>query len=195
MNKPDYKAYNAYIKDLNVREISNSETYDKSLLTLSSAFLGLSLTFINNVVSLSEAGQLFLLYFSWALFALTIVITISSFIYSQWVIRELKERARKYFLEGKTDENERSETLSKRQEIWNLFSGVCFILAVLAITTFISLNVMGGTIMNRAQTNVPEKRGQPVPSFDQAPKKPPQEPSQNPTENSGEQPVQPPKKG
>jgi len=193
MDKPDYEGYNAYMKDLRLIQMSNAETYDKALLTLSSAFLGISLTFISNVVSLSEAYYLFFLYFSWSLFALTIILTIFSLIFSQWVNRELQAGAKKYFLEGIKEENKYSETLSRQLDKLNTSGGVCFILAVLSITLFVSINIGGPSVTKDKAQSESENRGQPVPTFDQAPKKPPQEPSQNPAQNPGEQPTQAPK--
>lgn len=116
MTEPDHEGYKACIDDLNHRQMSNSETYDKSLLTLSSAFLGLSLTFIQNVVPLNSGKCFFLLYLSWGLFALTVILTIASFIYGQYVLEELRVGAKKYFIEGnKEEEDERSKVLSRRR--------------------------------------------------------------------------------
>ena len=143
MTKPNYEGYKACIDDLNRRQMSNSETYDKSLLTLSSAFLGLSLTFIQNVVPLADGKCLLLLYLSWGLFALTIILTIVSFIYGQSVLEELKDGAKKYFIEGNREEDKRSAVLSRRLAALNTIDGVVFILAVISLTLFVGLNVAG----------------------------------------------------
>lgn len=141
MTKPNYEGYKACLDDLNQRQMSNSETYDKSLLTLSSAFLGLSLTFIQNVVPLADGKCLLLLYVSWGLFALTIILTIASFIYGQSVLEELKVGAKKYFIEGKREEDERSKVLSRRLTTLNTVDGIVFIVAVVSLTVFVGLNV------------------------------------------------------
>ena len=60
--------YEQYLKErdeLLKRQLSNSQILDKAILALSSAGLGLSLTFIGKGVSLAEAAQVYLLYFSW----------------------------------------------------------------------------------------------------------------------------------
>lgn len=143
MTKPNYEGYKACIDDLNQRQMSNSETYDKSLLTLSSAFLGLSLTFIQNVVPLKTAEYLFLLYLSWGLFALTVILTIASFIYGQAVIDKLKDGAKRHFIEGKKDEDTRSLVLSKRLALLNTADGVVFIVGVVSLVVFVAWNVAG----------------------------------------------------
>jgi len=58
---------------------SVSESLDRSLLTLSSAFLGGSLAFVGQVVELGSALGIWMLYSAWFLFALTIALTISLF--------------------------------------------------------------------------------------------------------------------
>lgn len=141
MSEPDYDAYKTCVDDLNRRQMSNSETYDKSLLTLSSAFLGLSLTFIQQVVPLASAKCLGLLYASWGLFTLSIVLTIASFIYGQSVLAELVDGAKNYFLEGKKEEDARSKVLSGRVAVLNTFNGVVFITAVVSLTVFVGWNV------------------------------------------------------
>lgn len=178
MPEPDVEGYKAYIDDINKREISNSETYDKSLLTLSSAFLGLSLTFTKDVVPLSNANYMALLLVSWGLFALTIILTISSFIFGQHIIERLKDGAKEYFIERKSEVNELSITLSKRQKKLNALCGVVFIVAIVFLTLFITLNVAGGGKMDNKQSDATEKRGQPVPTYDQVPQKLPQKPNE-----------------
>ena len=69
--------------DLLQRQRANSENFDKSILSLSSAGLGLTISFISNIVDLSSAVYLFLLYITWILFGVSIINTIVSFLVSQ----------------------------------------------------------------------------------------------------------------
>ena len=101
--------YISYIEDTNRREMANADAYDKALLTLSSVMLGISLTFTENVVSLQNANFIWLLLISWALFTFTIIIVILSFIYGQYQFGQLKEDAKKFFLDGQIELNEKSE--------------------------------------------------------------------------------------
>lgn len=141
MSEPNYEGYWKALEDLNRRQISNSETYDKSLLTLSSALLGLSLTFIKDSVDIAAANALCLLYASWFLFSGTIIVVMISFMYGQVVIDELKTSAKIYFVDGVKSENERSQKFSRRLNLMNTGSGVFFVVAVLCITLFVALNV------------------------------------------------------
>jgi hypothetical protein len=189
MTPPDHEGYRACLDDLNRREMSNAETYDKSLLTLSSALLGLSLTFIGNVVPISQATALCLLYLAWAALAATIALTISSFIYGQSVIRDLKAGAKAYFLEGKRISNDESVALSARLHLLNTSTGVTFIAGVFFLSLYVGVNVNRESAMpdKEPPVQVPLKKSQPVPSFDQfAPKPPQQQPQQQP-QQGGEQ--------
>lgn len=187
--EPDTEGYKNFIDDINKREISNAESFDKALLTLSSAFLGLSITFIKNIVALESASSIWVLYLSWALFAVTIVLTVLSFMYGQYVIRQLKLGAKKYFIERDTSVNDLSERLSENIVKFNLATGTSFIIAVLTITIFVVINVESNNMGPREDTptqSVPdETRSQPVPSFDQVPQSPPTQPP--PQQDSGGQ--------
>lgn len=51
--------------DLFKRQLSNAENYDKAILSLSTAFLGLSFAFMKDHVPAHQAEWLYLLYGSW----------------------------------------------------------------------------------------------------------------------------------
>src|ERR1700683_2167793 len=58
---------------------SSTDSYDQSLLTLSSGVLALSIAFIKDIVPLQDVVWLGLLYVSWAAFAFCILATVVSF--------------------------------------------------------------------------------------------------------------------
>lgn len=61
---------------------SGTDSFDKSMLTLSSGALGVSLAFIKDIVPLEQAAWISLLIVSWIAFALCIVSTVISFPFS-----------------------------------------------------------------------------------------------------------------
>jgi hypothetical protein len=61
---------------------SGADSFDKSMLTLSSGALGVSLAVIKDIVPLGQATCIFLLLLSWVAFASCIVITVVSFLFS-----------------------------------------------------------------------------------------------------------------
>ncbi len=146
MNKPSeddirIEVYKSFTDDLSKRQMKDAEMYDKSLLTLSSAFLGLAVTFTKDVVPLANARWLFLMYGSWILFAMTIIITIFSFIYAQFIHNKLIKWAGDYILDGKQELKNKGERLGYRILYLNSFSGLVFIVAVVMLTSFVILNV------------------------------------------------------
>jgi len=185
MAEPDFDGYHRYIKDLSIKQSENASQYDKALLTLSSAFLGLSITFINHVVPLKESKHLGLIFVAWTLFALTIILTIASFIYGQRVIRVLWGDAKQYFVNCREQNDteleifycqkpldEKSARLTKYLDRLNTSSGIFFIIGVVLIVLFVSLNLNQEKIMITKQTQGTETRGQPVTPLGQAPQKP-----------------------
>ena len=100
------KLYELYVKeeeDLSKRDLSNVENLDKAILSLSSAGLGLSLVFIKNVVELSKANHVWVLYGSWLMFVLAITSTLLSYLFGQCALNKQREFNEKYYLEGDED--------------------------------------------------------------------------------------------
>jgi hypothetical protein len=64
------RIYEALREHILKSQLSNSENFDKAILSLSSAFLGASLTFTNSIIPLKGAWYLWQLYLSWASFIL-----------------------------------------------------------------------------------------------------------------------------
>ena len=96
------------------RELSNSELYDRSILLLSTSALGISISFITNIVTLDHAQFKLLLITSWCLFGLSVVITIISFQTSQHAIKTQLKYAWKYYMEGsKEHQNKKLSVLSQ----------------------------------------------------------------------------------
>lgn len=63
------KIYSETRNDLLNRHLSNTEAFDKAVLSLSSAGLGVSLAFIKDIVPIHTIINIRLLYISWLCFA------------------------------------------------------------------------------------------------------------------------------
>jgi hypothetical protein len=161
------KLYEKTKDELLSKQLSNSETYDNSLLSLSSAFLGLSIAFIKDIAPLNEAKCTLILYSSWILFSLTIIIVISSFLYGQKGIKELIEAARMYYLENDESAYKVSEKVSKNIDLFNTLSGVTFIFAILLTVAFVLTNSTRIENMTTEKKIVTEKveKSQPANTF------------------------------
>ena len=179
--------YDRTRNELLEKQLSNSETYDKSLLTLSSAFLGLSLTFLKDIVPLAQARHFWVLSLSWLGFTVVIVGTIWSFIYGQRVIKRLLEAARRYYKEQDQTAFEVSQKYSERLDYINELSGFAFIASVIFSVAFVIANIQLEGPMSK-QTNsqrITVERSQPVNQFQAV--KPAQNPVQSNQQQSGTQ--------
>jgi len=121
---------------------SISETYDRALLTLSSAFLGGSLAFVGEVVELQSASWKWVLYLSWLLFALTIVLTVASFIYGLQTLQPLRDAAERFYIHKVLEAWKVSLSVQRGVLRFALASGVSFILGVALLIAFVFINLV-----------------------------------------------------
>lgn len=135
------KIYDEYRRELTVKQNSNSENYDKSILTLSSAGLGLSLAFIKDIVPLARVHDHSMLLASWSFFAAAIVITLVSFQCSQRAIQRALDDAEKYYLKNIEEYQTKNNPWNTATSWLNSISGIAFVLAVLATAVFVFTNL------------------------------------------------------
>lgn len=129
--------------DLLKRQLSNSENFDRAILTLSSAALALSLTFIKNVVEFDNVQCLWLLITSWVLFVVSIIVTLISFHISQAAIKVQLRYAEQYYLEKNDEFLTKKNTPAAITEWSGYLSASTFVIAVICLVAFISLNIRG----------------------------------------------------
>lgn len=178
------------------RQFSNSEAYDKAILTLSSGFLALSLSFIKDILPIGSIAWTCLLYTSWVLLVLAIVTTIITFRVSNIAIDQRLEQIERYYINR--DEGAFPKAiLSGWVERLNAASGVLFICGVAFTVIFVILNFSEARNMDKSSNggstrvdeghNVPTMqkvvvgtvtRGQPIPQIQQVIK--PQVPAATP---------------
>jgi hypothetical protein len=158
--------------DLLKRQLSNSENYDKAVLSLSTAFLGLSLAFLKDLVPVQRAECLFLLYFSWIVLAGAVLSTILSFWLSQRAINVQIKKAEDYYLRNDRTALSRSR-IAKATDWVNALSGVLFVVGVSLTTAFVIVNFEGGLKMNsdKKSEHVPLTEGATIPKMQEVPQK------------------------
>lgn len=126
-------------------QLSNSENFDKAILSLGSTFLVASLTFTNSIIPLSTAWYLWQLYFSWSAFILAIISTLISYLISQKALKVLLENSEKYYLEGKEEYRDLNKnSWSKWNDNLSFISAFFFISGIIFISLFLYLNNIGG---------------------------------------------------
>ena len=135
------RIYSETRKDLLIRQLSNSEAYDKAILSLSSALLGISLAFIKDIIRSGAACHKEFLYYSWYLFALSIVLTLISFMMSNLGIKRQLKYAQRYYLEGKAEYLKKRSIYARLTDFANILSGISFILAIVFTVRFVTLNI------------------------------------------------------
>jgi hypothetical protein len=112
-----------------------SRDYDKALLTLSAGSLGVSIAFIHTVAP--HPKDIFWLGLAWGLFAISLVLVVSSLLTSQ---HELRKAITAY--DNQTDETpvKRSSSVTAMLNVW---AGVTFLVGVVALVIFAFLNLRG----------------------------------------------------
>ncbi|MGH9786004.1 MAG: hypothetical protein ACRD88_17675 [Terriglobia bacterium] len=153
--------------DLSKRQLSDSQNYDKAILSLSSAGLGVSLAFLARGSSIKALPYLWL---SWIGFIGAIGATLASFLVSKRAIkRQLDIAIRGYA-------NEEPDALKERNrpDEWvnrmAYISGTLFFLAICFTVCFVAFNIGGeGVVTKQPSTSIRteqpitgDRRGQPV---------------------------------
>lgn len=173
------KAFADLVSEANKRELSGSENFDKSVLTLSSAGLGLSLTFLKDFVHLSSATTKWALYGSWVAFTLATLGTMLSFICSGRAQRLQVKAAEDYYICGDELALTRANKWGRCNSVLNGLACVAFISALILAVVFIWSNVESDPLMSKPFSSS-EQRGAPPPVFHRLPAQAPAAPAQSP---------------
>ena len=143
--KERQKLHDILREELFRRQLSNSQILDRSILSLSSAGLGLSSVFVSNLVPLAEAAFRYLLYLSWGLFGLAIISTLVSLFVSQKGIDKQLKLNRQYYLENKEEVINQKNLWAKATSCLSYVSAIVYILAAFFMVLFIGLNINSST--------------------------------------------------
>lgn len=129
-----------YKAEVDKRELSNTDNYDKNILTLSSAGLAISLTVFKDIAPHDQTAYVWLLYSAWVLFGCAILATILSFLISNAALRAELEIAHKYYIEEDESVFGKVSLESMVLKWVNGFSGGFFVLAIISVITFGVIN-------------------------------------------------------
>jgi hypothetical protein len=127
--------------NLLTRDLSNTENYDKAILTLSASSLGLSLTAIKFVVTKATASSLILLKMGWTLLVISVISSLVAYLIGNKAIKVQLENARDYYKNGIEGAFSRKNIFSRVNSFLNYLTGLSFALAIILIVTFISINL------------------------------------------------------
>lgn len=150
------------------RQLSNSDNFDKAILTYSSAGLALSLGFLKDFIPVTRADASWLLFVSWALFVVSVVVTLFSFISSQLGISKQLALNERYYLRMDDTALSESNFFARCTDWLGYIAGTAFVVAIACSTFFVSINLERAATMVE-QKQVPLREGAPIPTIQQVP--------------------------
>lgn len=130
MNKDD----KAYYEQLSKAYFESSVQFDKQILFIASGALGISFTFINDIVDLDCASWKPLLFTSWMLFSLVILFSLLSHYFSKQAINLKMQNI------GYENDNE-SKTQNNRVALLNKLMIAFNMLGLFSLLSFVFINL------------------------------------------------------
>jgi hypothetical protein len=142
--KAEWKeTYNKFSESLVITGRLEAEKFDKGILTLSSIFLGFTLTFVDKIVPLHTAWYKWLLFISWASFFFSIVSILVGLIISQKRIGQIIANAGKYLIGLNLNyQNFLHNKLTKWVVCSNYLSFILFVVGAGSFILFVIINVI-----------------------------------------------------
>lgn len=95
--------FDTFRDDLLKRDLSNTENYDKAVLTSSSAALGFSLTAVKFIVPVESSSYVWLLLCGWLLLVISVIFSLTAYLISNKAIQIQLKNARDYYKNGVED--------------------------------------------------------------------------------------------
>ena len=147
------KLLESYRETIVARELSNSEHFDKAILTYSAAGLALSLSFLKDMAGRHIVVNSYLLNSSWAFFVAAIVLTIVSYPVSQKGLRVQLSLAERYYLDGEEEAFKTKNLWAQAVEHIGVLAGSFFIIAVVLTTIYVSINIGEAAMVKETDVN------------------------------------------
>lgn len=133
--------YDETYGELVKKQMSNSENFDKAILTLSSSGLGLSLAFIKDFVPMESASAKPMLLFSWLMFTAAILSTVGSYHTSQEAIDVQLKTAEDYYIREDAGALQRENPFASATLRLNKAAGIAFTIAIALTMLFVTYNL------------------------------------------------------
>lgn len=128
--------FDKYEAELRSRELSNSQQYDKAILTLSSAGITLSVTAFKTLKENAISEDVFLLVCSWWLFVAAITLSLVGFVVGNKAIRRQIKFANDYYIQCFKDAGPKTSFLVRLNSTLNILAGITFLTAIGFTITF-----------------------------------------------------------
>jgi hypothetical protein len=121
---------------------SSYQQFDKAILALSTGGLALSVTFLRDIFQQKLIVDKWMLVASWGLFCLAILLTLSSFLTSQYAYGRQLEITEDYYVRKNKEALTAKNKFSRATAVLNIVSAVSFILAVISTIVFVTINIL-----------------------------------------------------
>lgn len=135
------KLHADFTAEVRKRQISSSENFDKSVLTLSSGGLAFSLGFLKDFIPIDRAVQPWVLYASWIALTAATCATIISFLLSLHAQGVAQKNADDYYLRGDDTAIDRRNRWDEWNQGLNFCSVGFFVVGIVLTTLFVSINL------------------------------------------------------
>ncbi|MYM73518.1 hypothetical protein GTP56_15100 [Duganella sp. FT134W] len=137
---PSNSQLNAQLAELSKLRVANTDNFDKSIITLASFSLGLSLSFLKDFLPIDRAEVAWMLYGSWALFTASIFSTLASFFVSNRVLAESGVAYKAYFGPQQVP-FDGTVPSSKWLAFLGYSAAICFFVALAFTSLFVGINL------------------------------------------------------
>ncbi len=152
MNEEDVEYFKDYRKQLQKVVDKSEDEFEKRLLYIAAGALGLSLSFITDIVTISQSTCLWMLIAGWGLLIVCILINLLSHIGSKNKANESIDLIDAFLTSGESDNSSLIDAINKKNSktelvnkvtVWSLFLGIVF------IVTFASINLLQNNTSNK----------------------------------------------
>lgn len=124
----------SYRNLLQTLEIKAQEQYDKTVLMLSAGALGISFSFIKDIVKLENATSINYLIFSWVSWMLSVLFVLVSFYFSRLAMSKAIE-------DYDNNDEPKGNKYDWLTTLTNALSGLLFLFGLLSIIIFLTKNL------------------------------------------------------
>lgn len=113
------------------------ESFDKTILSLSGGALAISLVFVHDIIGDGEMSGACLLFIAWVCWIVSMVSTLSSFLFSHHALRKAIDQVDA----GAIHTDKRGGRFNLATHVANVLSLIAFVIGVILIVIFVSLNL------------------------------------------------------
>ena len=136
--------YDSFRNELSIRHLSNTESYDRVIMTLSSSGLIISIAFLKDIVPLTGAIYLWLVQMAWWCFLISVLCSLVAYLVGNKAIARQLEIAEDFYVHNKSEAYNQPNGYDDVNKVLNMFTGIFFAVALFCIVIFVNINLGSG---------------------------------------------------